>query len=52
MLESRLLTNESITPAALDKVRADISASIEAAAQFALESPYPALEEMTTDVYA
>jgi acetoin:2,6-dichlorophenolindophenol oxidoreductase subunit alpha len=52
MLESRLLTNESITPAALDNVRADISARIEAAAQFALESPYPTLEEMTTDVYA
>lgn len=52
MLESRLLANESITQAALEAIRARISARIEDAAQFALKSPYPGLEEITTSVYA
>ena len=52
MLESRLLSSKSLALAALEAIRARVSAKIEAAAQFALESPFPDLKEMTTDVYA
>jgi acetoin:2,6-dichlorophenolindophenol oxidoreductase subunit alpha len=52
MLESRLLADKAITPAALEAIRARVSAKIEAAARFALESPFPDFKEMTTDVYA
>jgi acetoin:2,6-dichlorophenolindophenol oxidoreductase subunit alpha len=51
-LEFRLLANKSITATVLDDTRARISAKIEAAAQFALDSPYPGIGEIATDVYA
>ena len=51
-LEQRLLDNGSFDAGELAEVKARISRRIEAAAQFALESPYPSFDELTTDVYA
>ncbi|HYK04197.1 MAG TPA: thiamine pyrophosphate-dependent dehydrogenase E1 component subunit alpha [Thermoanaerobaculia bacterium] len=51
-LEQRLLDNGSIEPAELAELKASVALRIEAAAQFALESPYPGFDELTTDVYA
>jgi pyruvate dehydrogenase E1 component alpha subunit len=51
-LEQRLLDNGAIEPAELAELKASVKQRIEAAAQFALESPYPSFDELTTDVYA
>ena len=51
-LEQRLLGQGSVEPSELEETRARVARRIEAAAQFALESPYPTFDEMTTDVYA
>jgi acetoin:2,6-dichlorophenolindophenol oxidoreductase subunit alpha len=51
-LERRLLDNGSLEPAELAELKASVAQRIEAAAQFALESPYPSFDELTTDVYA
>jgi TPP-dependent pyruvate/acetoin dehydrogenase alpha subunit len=51
-LERRLLDNGSLEPAELAELKAGVERRIEAAAQFALESPYPSFDELTTDVYA
>ncbi len=51
-LERRLLDNGSLEPAELAELKAGVARRIEAAAQFALESPYPSFDELTTDVYA
>jgi acetoin:2,6-dichlorophenolindophenol oxidoreductase subunit alpha len=51
-LEARLLENDAIDPIELEEMKARVAAKIEAATQFALESPYPGLDELTTDVYA
>ena len=50
--EQRLLGEHAITPAELDAMKSRVRARIEDAAQFALESPYPSFEELTTNVYA
>jgi TPP-dependent pyruvate/acetoin dehydrogenase alpha subunit len=51
-LEQRLLDNGAIEPAELAELKTSVARRIEAAAQFALESPYPSFDELTTDVYA
>jgi TPP-dependent pyruvate/acetoin dehydrogenase alpha subunit len=51
-LEQRLLDHGAIEPAELAEIKANVAIRIEAAAQFALESPYPSFDELTTDVYA
>jgi acetoin:2,6-dichlorophenolindophenol oxidoreductase subunit alpha len=51
-LEQRLLDNGSLEPAEIAELRANVAKRIEAAAQFALESPYPGFDQLTTDVYA
>jgi TPP-dependent pyruvate/acetoin dehydrogenase alpha subunit len=50
--EQRLLDEHAITPAELDAMKSRVRARIEDAAQFAMESPYPSFEELTTNVYA
>lgn len=48
----RLLVDGVINQNELDEMRERVRIRIEEAATFALESPYPGLEELTTDVYA
>jgi pyruvate dehydrogenase E1 component alpha subunit len=50
--EETLLADRTITPAELDALKARVRATIEGAAAFAMESPYPSFEELTTNVYA
>ncbi|MFP5245951.1 MAG: thiamine pyrophosphate-dependent dehydrogenase E1 component subunit alpha [Thermoanaerobaculia bacterium] len=42
----------AVSPEELEAMKARVRATIEDAAQFALESPYPSFDELTTDVYA
>ncbi len=51
-LEARLLQNEALTILELEEMKARVRQTIESAAAFADASPYPSLEEITTDVYA
>jgi TPP-dependent pyruvate/acetoin dehydrogenase alpha subunit len=51
-LETRLLENDGITPAELEEMKARVAKRIEDATAFALGSPYPSFDELTTDVYA
>lgn len=51
-LETRLLENDGITPAELQEMKARVTRRIEDATAFALGSPYPGFDELTTDVYA
>jgi acetoin:2,6-dichlorophenolindophenol oxidoreductase subunit alpha len=51
-LETRLIENDGITPAELEEMKARVAKRIEDAAAFALGSPYPSFDELTTDVYA
>jgi TPP-dependent pyruvate/acetoin dehydrogenase alpha subunit len=51
-LESRLLEKDATRRTELDAIRARVAAKIEDAAQFALDSAYPSLDELTTGVYA
>jgi len=50
--EKQLLADRAITPAELDAMKARVRAKIEEAAQYAMESPYPSFQELTTNVYA
>jgi TPP-dependent pyruvate/acetoin dehydrogenase alpha subunit len=50
--EKRLLASRAITPAELDVMKARVRARLEEAATFALESPYPSFDQLTTNVYA
>lgn len=50
--ENKLLASRAITPAELDEMKARVRARLEEAAEFALESPYPSFDQLTTDVYA
>jgi pyruvate dehydrogenase E1 component alpha subunit len=52
LLEARLQTNGSITREELALVRARAIERVEEAAAFALASPYPSFDQLTTDVYA
>jgi pyruvate dehydrogenase E1 component alpha subunit len=51
-IEARLLENGAITIAELDAMKARVNARVEDAAAFAIGSPYPTFDELTTDVYA
>ena len=52
LAESRLLTGGLATQEEIDAIKERVTRRVEFAAQFALESPYPSVEELTTDVYA
>ncbi|HEY0160190.1 MAG TPA: thiamine pyrophosphate-dependent dehydrogenase E1 component subunit alpha [Thermoanaerobaculia bacterium] len=51
-LEKRLLEHDAITVAEIEEMRARVATRIEEATAFALGSPYPGFDELTTDVYA
>lgn len=51
-LESRLLAEDALSPRELAAMKQRVAKSIEDAASFALASPYPSFDELTTDVYA
>jgi pyruvate dehydrogenase E1 component alpha subunit len=51
-IEKRLLVEGLATREELDAIRARVTERVEAAAEFALASPYPSFDQMTTDVYA
>jgi len=48
----KLLQTNALTDAELQQIKKEISAKIEDAVKFAIESPYPAPEEALEDVYA
>lgn len=50
--EARVLEAEALTPRELEAMKARVRERIENAAAFAIGSPYPGIEELTTDVYA
>jgi pyruvate dehydrogenase E1 component alpha subunit len=52
LLESKLLGQHLTDQAVLDQITAAVDAEVEAGVQFALQAPYPALAEVTEDVYA
>lgn len=51
-LEKRLLTEGVLSQKELAALKARVVQQVEDAATFALESPYPSFDQMTTDVYA
>jgi pyruvate dehydrogenase E1 component alpha subunit len=51
-LEARLQADESLTRAELAAIRERVTRRVSDAAAFALASPYPTLDQLTTDVYA
>lgn len=51
-LEEKLLATDAISPRELADLRTRVQQRVEAAAQYAIDSPYPGFEELTTDVYA
>ena len=51
-LTERLLSEDELTERELAQMKARVRQTIEDAAQFALDSPYPSFDELTTDVYA
>lgn len=52
LLKTEILQHNIATPAELDAVAAEVKAEIEAAVEFAKQSPYPSIDQATTDVYA
>lgn len=50
--EKRLLVSGLVTTEELDEIKAEVTQRVEDAAAFALASPYPSFDQMTTDVYA
>jgi TPP-dependent pyruvate/acetoin dehydrogenase alpha subunit len=51
-LESRLLNEEALSPREVAEMKQRVTKTVEDAAAFALASPYPSYDELTTDVYA
>lgn len=51
-LETRLLTDGLVSHRELAAIKAGVVQRVDDAATFALESPYPSFDQMTTDVYA
>jgi pyruvate dehydrogenase E1 component alpha subunit len=51
-LESRLLSEEALSPREVAEMKQRVTKTVEDAAAFALASPYPSYDELTTDVYA
>lgn len=52
LMRERLLARGEISEAALAAMEQKVGAEIERAVGFAVDSPFPALSELTTDVYA
>ncbi len=52
LLEEKLLSDNAISIGDLNALKEKIRLSVEDAAAFAIGSPYPGFEQMTTDVYA
>ena len=52
LIQSRLQRDGEITQDEIDTMWQRVQQRVENAAQFALDSPYPSFDEMTTDVYA
>jgi TPP-dependent pyruvate/acetoin dehydrogenase alpha subunit len=50
--EAQMKSTESVTESELDRINKEVVREIEETAQFVLESPYPAVENLTRDVYA
>lgn len=51
-MTTRLLESGAMTAGELDEIRDRVRERIESAAAFAINSPYPSFDELTTDVYA
>jgi acetoin:2,6-dichlorophenolindophenol oxidoreductase subunit alpha len=51
-LEAKLLARGDMTEAGLLEMKSRVAATVESAAAFASDSPYPSFDELTTDVYA
>jgi len=51
-LKEKLLQTDTLTEAEVRQIEKEVSAEIEEAVKFAMESPYPAPEEALQDVYA
>jgi pyruvate dehydrogenase E1 component alpha subunit len=52
MLERKLLVDGVLSSVELAAMKVNVVKRVEDAAAFALESPYPSIDQMTTDVYA
>lgn len=52
LFERRLLLDGALAPRELDDIHARVHARVEEAAEWALASPYPTFDQLTTDVYA
>jgi len=52
MFESRLRSNDTLTAGEIEAMKERVRATIDDAVAFAAESPYPSLDQLTTDVYA
>jgi len=52
MMERRLLTDGVLTSIELAAMKESVRKKVEAAAEFALASPYPSFDQLTTNVYA
>jgi pyruvate dehydrogenase E1 component alpha subunit len=51
-LEARLLERGELTPRELEELKARVQATVAEASEFAMASPYPSFDQLTTDVYA
>ncbi|RZI42726.1 thiamine pyrophosphate-dependent dehydrogenase E1 component subunit alpha [Herbaspirillum sp. HC18] len=51
-MQKRLLENNTLDAAGIVRMEQRVTAEIERAVAFAVDSPFPALSELTTDVYA
>jgi len=51
-LRDKLISSQLATAAELDALESEVQAEIEAAVEFAKQSPYPAVDQVTLDVYA
>lgn len=52
LAEAKLVTGGLLSQEEVEAMKERVTRRVEFAAQFALESPYPGFEELTTDVYA
>jgi len=52
LIEQRLLAEDAVTAREIDAIKARVRQRIDDAEAFAIGSPYPSFDELTTDVYA
>ena len=52
ILGEKLISQNLTDQAVLDRIYADVKSEVEAGVQFAVDSPYPDLSQVTEDVYA